>query len=54
MVVFGQKLLCSGKSGFIRVKMIVFGQNLLYSGKGGCNRVSWLHSGKSRCIRAKR
>ena len=33
MVVFGQKLLYSGKSGCIRKKVVVFG-------------VKWLHSGK--------
>ena len=39
VVVFGQKWLCSGRSGCIRAnwlfraKVAVFGQNLLYSGK---------------------
>ena len=39
MVVFGQKLLCSGK-------VVVFGQKWLYSGKSGCIR-------ESDCTRAK-
>ena len=30
---FGQKWLCSGKSGDIQAKVVVLGQNLFYSGK---------------------
>ena len=46
MVVFGQKLFYSGKSGCIRAKVVLFGQSYLIRGKR-------LNSGKSGCIRAK-
>ena len=36
MVVFGQKLLLSGKSGCIGAKVVVLGQKWLYSDKSGC------------------
>ena len=36
VVVFGQRLLYSGKSGSIRAKLVVFGKNMLYSGQNVC------------------
>ena len=65
MVVFGQKLLYSGKSDCIRgkwlcsgkwlflVKVFVFGQKLLCSSKNGCIRAKWLYSDKSCCNQGK-
>ena len=46
MVVIGEKLLYSGKSGCIRKNVVVLGQR-------GCIRERWLYSGKSGSIRAK-
>ena len=65
MVVFGQKLLYSGKIGCIRAmwfylgKVVVFGQKYLHSGKSGYILQKWLYSdnlvvfGPPCCIRAK-
>ena len=59
MVVFGQKLLYSGKvvvfgqSGCIRAIVVVFGQKLLYSGKIGCIRAKKVVLGQSGLIRSK-
>ena len=46
MVIFGQKILYSGKSGCIRAKVVVVGQS-------GCILAELEHSGKPGCIRAK-
>ena len=59
MVVFLQsgfiraKLLYSGKSGCIRVRVVVFGKKWLYSSKSGCNRAKLLFWGKRGCFRVK-
>ena len=59
MVVFGQKWLYSGKSGFIRAKVVVFGQcgciraKCLYSEKVIAFGQKWFYSCKSGCFRAK-
>ena len=59
VVVFGQKLLCSGRSGCFRAKSYYscinsFNPgNWLYLGKSGRIRAKWLYSGKIGCIRAK-
>ena len=46
MVIFGQKMLYSGKSGCIRAKVVVVGQS-------GCIWAELEYSGKPDCIRAK-
>ena len=46
VVVFGKKLLYSGKNGCIWAKLDVYRQ-------GGCFMTNSLFSGKSSCIRAK-
>ena len=49
VVVFGQKWLYLGKSGFILAKVVVFGQSacikakLLYSSKSCCIQAKWLY-----------
>ena len=68
MVVFGQRLLYSGKSFSNRAKVVVFGQSdcirskwlfskkVVFFGQGGYIVVfgqKWLYSEKSCCIRAK-
>ena len=59
VIVFGQKMFHSGKSGCIRAKWLCSGKNCsirpinLYSGKNGCIRARWLCLGISGCIRAK-
>ena len=52
MVLFGQKLFYSGKSGSIPAKAVVFVQKLLCSGKVVVFGQKWLYSGKSSSIRA--
>ena len=46
VLVFGQKRLCSGKSGCIRGKVVIFGQS-------SCNRANFVACGQSGCILAK-
>ena len=65
MVVFGQKLLYSGKSGGFRSHVVIFEQSghvlekVVVIGKGGCMRASFLLSrkvvvfGQSDCIGVK-
>ena len=59
VVVIGQKLLYSGKSGCSGAKVVVFGPKLLYSGKNGCIGAKCLYSaevdlfGKIVCILTK-
>ena len=59
MVVFGQKLLYSGKHACIRAKVVVFGKKWLYFdemvvfGQTGCIWARWLYLGKSGCYRVK-
>ena len=66
MDVFGEKLLDSGKSGFIRAKVVVFrqkrlyldkvvviGQKLLYMGQSNSTRANVVILGQGGCIRAK-
>ena len=38
VVVFGQKLFSTGRSGSIRAKVVVIGQKWIYSGKSGSVR----------------
>ena len=49
-VVFGQKWFYSGKSGCIRAKVVALGQKWLYLGKVVVLGQKWLNSGKSGCI----
>ena len=63
-VVFCEKSLCSGKSGFVRescciwVKVVLFGQRWMYSGKVVVIGQTWLYSstvvvvGQTSCLRA--
>ena len=64
MVVFGQKWLHSGKSGFIQAKLL-YSDKVVVFGQIGCIRAKWwysvmvvvfgqkwLYSGKYGCIRA--
>ena len=65
MVVFGQKWLFSGKSGYNRPNVVVFKQSgciqavvvhsdkVVLFGKIGCIPVKWFYSGKTGCLRAK-
>ena len=65
MVVFGQKWLYSGKSGFIWAKLLSLDESCcirakwLYSGnivvfkQSGCIRAKWFYSCNSGCNRAK-
>ena len=66
MVVYGQKWIYSGKSGFIRAKVVIFEHGgcmwakLNEFGQSGCIRAKvvvfgqkWLYSGRSGCIRGK-
>ena len=53
MVVFGQKWLYSGKSGFIRAQVVLFRQKCLYLGKVVVFGQKWLYSDKSGCIRTR-
>ena len=59
MVIFGQKLLYSGKTGCNMAKDVVFGQMWLYStkvdalGQGGCIRGKVVLFGKSGCTGAR-
>ena len=46
VVVYGQKWIYSGESGFIREKVVVFGQ-------GGCIWIKLNEFGQSGCVRAK-
>ena len=52
MIVFGQNLLYSCKSGCIQTKVVVFRQIMFYSvkvdlfGKNGCILAKWLYSSK--------
>ena len=45
MVLFGQKLLYSGKSGYIRAKTVLFGKMVVIE-KSGSIQARWLHSCK--------
>ena len=53
VVLFGQKLLFSGKSSCIRAREVVFGDEWLYSVDVVLFGQKWLYSGKRGCIPAK-
>ena len=52
MVVFGQKMFYSGRSGSIRAKLMLFGQSCCISATVVLFAKKWLYSGKSSSIRA--
>ena len=52
VVVFGQKLIYSSKSGCTRPKVVLYHQKWFYTGKSGCIWSKFLYSGKSGCNRA--
>ena len=53
MVVFGQKLLYSGKSGCIRAKKVLFGPGFCILAEVVVFGQNWLYSSNSGCIKAK-
>ena len=53
VVVFGQKLFFTGRSGSIRAKVVVFGQSSCIRAKVVVIGQKWIYSGKSGSVRAK-
>ena len=46
VVLFGKKLLCSGKRGYSRANVVVFVQGGCIWAESGCFRAKWFYSGK--------